>query len=188
MDRGLVNGDHAVTRPTYHLLGFHHTTKNDDYCACAYTAKTLKLALIFNRGGEHVLHYGNEGSVVPCEHVDIFSASEMAEHFGEHDSQRQYGVSIAFDATRPYWQAWNACAVEALKTRVQPGDFILTLAGTAQQPISDAFAGSAGHGPVRMVEYGIGYTGTPLPLARLRERNASRVGPGAGQPRHRRLG
>jgi glycosyltransferase involved in cell wall biosynthesis len=143
----------------FHLLGFPHTATNRDYCACAYTQKISKFIKMMKPRGHEIIHYGNEGSCVPCEHVQILSENERAAWFGKHDQQQQYFLN--WDPKFPYWKLFNDRAIVELKKRVKKGDFILSLAGCCQQPIADAFPGSYSGTPlVWFVEYGIGYYGT----------------------------
>lgn len=145
-----------------HLLGFPHTSTNRSYNACAYTAKIWKFAKMMGSRGHHIIHYGNEGSDVPNirEHVQILSEDERASWFGEHDRQKLY--DLLWDTRAPYWSLFNQRTTLELERRVQKGDFILTLAGTCQQPIADAFPGSYSGicTSAWFVEYGIGYYGT----------------------------
>lgn len=146
----------------FHLLGFPHTATNRDYCHCAYTSKIFKFICMMAPRGHTLIHYGNEGSEMPepIEHVQILTEAERASWFGAHDRQKLY--DLKWDANEPYWRLFNERAIEALKTRVQPGDFILSLAGYCQKPIADAFPGSASgvSKDVFFIEYGIGYYGT----------------------------
>lgn len=144
----------------FHLLGFPHTATNREYNACAYTAKILKFIKMMAPRGHEIIHYGNEGSDVSCEHVQVLSEEERASWFGTHDRQKLY--DLKWDINMPYWRLFNQRCVERLQQRVQKGDFILSLAGACHKPIADAFPGSASGvvtGPW-FVEYGIGYYGT----------------------------
>lgn len=144
----------------FHLLGFPHTATSRDYNACAYTSKIKKFIDMMMPRGHECIHYGNEGSDVPCEHVQILTEAERAGWFGSHDRQKPY--TLAWDNGQPYWQAFNTKAAAELLKRVKKGDFILTLAGNCQRPIADCFPNSyygiPGH--AMFVEYGIGYYGT----------------------------
>lgn len=144
----------------FHLLGFPHTATHREYNACAYTQKIVKFIDMMAPRGHTCIHYGNEGSVVPCQHIQILSERERASWFGAHDRQKLY--HLEWEPDQPYWRLFNDRAVQRLMPRVRRGDFILTLAGDCQRPIGDAFPGCYGGiagGPM-MVEYGIGYYGT----------------------------
>ena len=147
----------------FHLLGFPHTATNQEYNACAYTQKIVKFMKMMASRGHTIIHYGNEGSVVPegVEHVQILTESERASWFGPHDRQKPYWLEWV--GTAPYWQLFNQRAAPEVVKRAKARDFILTLAGgDCHQFIGDQFAGSYGGiaDKVMMVEYGIGYYGT----------------------------
>jgi glycosyltransferase involved in cell wall biosynthesis len=139
-----------------------HTTTHPDYCHCAYTAKVYKALRMFSRRGHTCIDYSNEGALVKSgvTHVDIFTEAERASYFGPHDKQKLY--HIIWDPGQPYWLEYNKRLVEALKPRVKPGDFILTLSGCCQVfAVGDHFPGSyfgTQTGPA-LVEWGIGYYG-----------------------------
>ncbi|HZF51480.1 MAG TPA: glycosyltransferase [Polyangiaceae bacterium] len=120
----------------------------------------MKFIDMMSPRGHELIHYGNEGSIVPCEHVQMLFEEERAGWFGPHDPSRLYDLD--WNPSQPYWQTSNERALRALQRRTRAGDFILTLAGNCQQPIGDGFEGSYASIPTgpMMVEYGIGYYGT----------------------------
>jgi len=137
----------------FHVLGFPHTQSNKLWCHCAYTAKIWKFIDMMAPRGHQIVHYGNEGSEVSCEHVQIFSEKERAELF-PHDGIKEQAPPTLWDTGLPHWPLFNTRAIEALKKRIKPKDFILTLAGSCSRPVAAAF-------PNHMtVEFGIGYYGT----------------------------
>ena len=146
----------------FHLLGFPHTATNREYCACAYTSKVLKFMDMMAPRGHTIIHYGNEGSVVPegVEHVQIFKESERASWFGPHDRQKLYDLKWTGD--QPYWKMFSLRAAAEVVMRAERGDFILALSGAdTLSLIGDQFPGSYGGvaSKVMMVEFGIGYYG-----------------------------
>lgn len=152
-----------MMRYRFHFLGMPHTSTSPDYCHCAYTSKVVKALKMFSRRGHTCFDYSNAGAVVPhgVEHVDIFTEEERASYFGPHEKNKLY--DIVWDPSKPYWLEYNRRLVEALKPRVQKGDFLMTLSGNCQVgPVGDAFPGSykgIAYGPM-LVEWGIGYFGT----------------------------
>jgi len=142
----------------FHLIGLPHTATSAEYNACAYTQKVRKFAKMMQ--GHECIHYGNEGSDILCEHVQIFNEVERQGYFGVHDPEKLYHLEWSLSA--PYWQAFNKRLLVELKRRVEPGDFILVIAGgDCHKPLFDTFH----HGPYQnmVVEYGVGYYGIYSP-------------------------
>ncbi len=144
----------------FHVLALPHTTTSRDFNACAYTQKNLKFIQMMTARGHTCIHYGNEGSTVPCEHVQIFTEAERQGWFGAHDKSQLYHLD--WNEHVQYWQVFTERVIPELGRRVRRGDFILTVAGNCHQAIGHAFPGSYADIPVgpMMVEYGIGYYGT----------------------------
>jgi len=138
----------------FHVLGLPHTRTSREFCACAYTAKVWKFIDMMGARGHTLFHYGNEGSIVSCEHVDILTEAERSAFF-PYDALQDQAPDYLWDAARAHWLTFNARVVSAIRERIQPRDFILTLTGGGcSQPVAAAF-------PAHMtVEYGIGYYGT----------------------------
>ncbi len=146
----------------FHVIGMPHTQINKEWVCCAYSMKLLKACEMFAPRGHEVILYSNEGADVgvDIEHVQILSEAERASFFGKHDPQKLY--DLRWDANEPYWRLFNERAIEALKTRVGKGDFILSCSGNCQHPIAAAFPGSysgIATGPM-FVEAFVGYYGT----------------------------
>jgi glycosyltransferase involved in cell wall biosynthesis len=145
---------------TFHILGLPHTAINKDYNYCAYSQKLLKFAEMMVPRGHHITLYSNEGAVVPCENVQIFSEAERAQFFGSHDKEKLNHLD--WNSTQPYWQEFNIRCIRELWKRVKKGDFILTANGNCSEPVANAFPGS--HAGVQrnaaFVEAFCGYYGT----------------------------
>lgn len=138
-----------MKKQTLHVIGLPHTRTNKDYNACAYTAKLYKFLQMF----PDAIHYANEGS--ECDNlVPIFSNSELLKYFGQEEwyTMKQW-YRVSYDTSNKYWQQFNAQCIVELADRIQPQDLILTLAGTSQKIIADAFPDN------QTVEFGIGYEG-----------------------------
>ncbi|HUC13040.1 MAG TPA: glycosyltransferase [Acidimicrobiales bacterium] len=71
------------------------------------------------------------------------------------DEQRALVPSMAetFVADEPQWALMNGRAIDGIRVRVRPNDFICLIGGVCQKPIADAFPASM------CVEFGVGYTG-----------------------------
>ena len=67
-----------------HLLGIPHTVTNNEYTACAYTAKVLKFGKMFTgQDGVEVFHYGHEDSDVCCdEHITVTTNDDLKKAYG----------------------------------------------------------------------------------------------------------
>jgi glycosyltransferase involved in cell wall biosynthesis len=131
------------------LLGLAHTKTNADFSCCAYTQKVAKLARMLPQIGE-TIHYGAEGSVVPCEHVTVISDEEQEGVYGRWDWRADYNHSAVEDLANAIFKDR---AEAAIRERVQPGDFLLVTFGNYQRALADALAVPL------TVESGIGYEG-----------------------------
>lgn len=138
----------------FHLLGLAHTKTSREFAACAFTQKILKEARMFSQIGE-VIHYGAEGSDVPCEHVTVISDGEQRSVYGDRDWRKKV---YAYDARDLAYTIFNDRAAQAIQKRAGPNDFLLITFGHAQRPIADE---------LRMpftVESGVGYEGIFAPF------------------------
>ena len=124
-----------------HLVSLPHTQTTRDYEWCAYTAKARKFCdMMTPRGHQITLYAGPQNDALCHEHVPCT------------DDLPPNGHIPRFAADDPMFARFNEQAIEALRERVQPHDWILLSGGLAQQPIADAFPGQT-------IEYGIGYGG-----------------------------
>jgi glycosyltransferase involved in cell wall biosynthesis len=151
-----------------HLLGLPHTQIERTWSHCAYSMKVYKAAVFFASRGHDVTLYANEGSDVRdfyndgeknYKFVQILTEDERASWFGPHDPQKLY--HIIWDRNVDYWKLFNVRCIEALKSRVRKGDFILSITGDPAGPVADAFPGSASGvaQDVVFVEPFVGYYG-----------------------------
>jgi hypothetical protein len=140
----------APIRRRFHLLGLAHTQTTTEFVMCAYTQKVLKLARMLTDRGYEVIHYGAEGSTVPCEHVDVISQAVQREAYGEYDWHREFFKHAPDDLA---YRTFNVNAIREISARRRTGDFLLCSFGNYQQPIADAV------GIPYTCELGIGYTG-----------------------------
>ena len=114
----------------FHILGLPHTQTNETHLSCAYTQKLVKFMRMYAGQGHNIIHYGNEGSVVPdgVEHVEIFSEKERLKWFKPGTTDTSSG-DLVWDANMLYWRAFGLRCASHLIHRAQKGDFILTVAG-----------------------------------------------------------
>ena len=144
----------------FHLLGFPHTSTSRLFCACAYTQKILKFVDMMAPRGHELIHYGLEGSTVACEHVEVMSLKDRERFFGPINPDAPV-AELVWELKQPYWQIFMQRAAARMRSRVQPRDFILTLAGgNLTSPIVRIFPQETDRITNMVVEYGIGYYGT----------------------------
>jgi len=136
---------------TFHLLGIAHTQTSEEYLCCAYTQKVLKMARMLKTAGHRVIHYGTEGSAVPCdEHVDVVALKTLRDYYAGHDHREQ---QFKFAHDDPVWGEMGRRLPAELSRRAKPkDDFILSIWGCTHHAMSR-------HVDCPEVEYGIGYPG-----------------------------
>ena len=135
----------------FHIFGLPHTKTNQDYTACAYTAKVLKFAEMMTERGHHVIHYGHPDSQVVCtEHVDVIGSDTYDSVYGDHDFHSKF---FRYDTGDAAYQEFYARAIREVGLRKQPRDFLLPFWGAGHRPICDA------HPDLITVEPGAGYAG-----------------------------
>lgn len=143
-----------MTPLRFHVAALPHTRTSKEFCACAYTQKILNFSKMMLSLGHEVYHYGAEGSDLPCtEHIQVISAAEQQQFFGEHQKQRTF--PIKWDAREPYWQLTNCRTAEAINRRKQKRDFLCIAAGNCQQAITALVGGE----DILAVEPFVGYYG-----------------------------
>lgn len=138
----------------FHVVALPHVVTSKDFLSCAYTQKVFNFCKMMKSLGHEVFHYGGEGSTPDCkEHIEIVSTEGRQNWFGGTDTTKDF-YPIVWDENLPYWKEANANAIEEIRKRIEPKDFICVIAGVCQKPIADCF-------PEHMtVEFGIGYEGT----------------------------
>lgn len=134
----------------FHLLGLAHTKTTKEFIMCAYTQKVYKLARMLTDLGHEVIHYGAEGSKVPCEHVNVINDAVWKEAYGDYDWGKEF---FRHDPKDLAYTTFNENAIREILKRKQERDILLISFGNYQKPIADAV------GINLTVEMGIGYTG-----------------------------
>jgi glycosyltransferase involved in cell wall biosynthesis len=133
----------------FHIFGLPHTKTNQDYTACAYTAKVLKFAKMMTQRGHTVIHYGHPDSQVECtEHVDVISRYTYDQVYGAHDFHSKF---FTYDINDAAYQEFYHNAIREVGARKQTHDFLLPFWGYGHKPICDA------HPELITVEPGAGY-------------------------------
>lgn len=137
----------------FHVVALPHTWTAMSHSACAFTMKILHFCQMMDSLGHEVIHYGVEGSEVPCKHVEIMSRAEQESYFGPYSPDALYQVDWSGNAQ--YWKDFNSRCITEINSRKQRGDFLCCMAGSLNRVLAN------GVGPdVIAVEYGIGYNGT----------------------------
>lgn len=133
----------------FHLVSLPFTQTTEDFPSCAFTMKVRKFAKMMHNAGHTVFLYSGEYNTTPCyEHIQCITEEERAASVSEN-----YTIA-SFDSTLPHWQKFNLNAINEIKKRMQPKDFICLIGGTSQKIIADAIP------ELMAVEFGIGYPGT----------------------------
>ena len=141
---------------TFHVVSLPHTQTTKAYSHCAYTQKVRKFCNMMSDLGHEVYLYASEENEARVkELVTVVTKARQRELFGEYDEM--HFPLLNWQASDPAWSDMNSRAVEEIKKRIQPRDFICLIGGDCQKPIMEAL-------PEHMsVEYGIGYVGTFAP-------------------------
>jgi glycosyltransferase involved in cell wall biosynthesis len=135
----------------FHIFGLPHTKTNQDYTACAYTAKVLKFARMATQAGHTVIHYGHPDSELECtEHVNVISRETYTRVYGQHPYKNKF---FRYDINDEAYQEFYRNAIAQVAIRKQANDFLLPFWGVGHKPITDAFP------DLITVEPGIGYAG-----------------------------
>jgi len=137
----------------FHLLGVAHTKTNKDYVADAYTQKVLKMGKMLADLGHEVIHYGAEGSDLPCtEHVNVVTNAEQ-EYSNDGKLDPASSKIFVIDTKSHVWKMFTKRAIEEINKRKKPRDILLCSMGWADKPIAEGTG-------LMAVEMGIGYSGT----------------------------
>jgi glycosyltransferase involved in cell wall biosynthesis len=136
----------------FHIPGLSHAKTTKEYSCCAFTQKIRLLAKMLHGRGHTVYFYGVEGSDPECtENVVVLDNEMFLQVHGTYDWKKD-GWLLSRD--NPAWKWFTANAVEAIRERARPEDFILCGFGWDHKAIADEL-------PLLMaVESGIGYTDT----------------------------
>lgn len=144
---------------TLHVVALPHTTLTEKDASCAYSMKVLKFVPMMQAQGCRVILYGpDEIECDPDEHVVISTEADRL-RWG-YGGPTGYDTTKPFlwDSSQPYWFEANTRAIDALRERVEPRDYLCLIAGWTQQPVAAAVAGANYRNPIT-VEWGVGYEG-----------------------------
>lgn len=120
--------------------------------------KLLKYVPMMQAQGCRVVLYGPD--LIDCEpdeHV-VISTEADRKRWGFEPGFDTVKAPFLWDSSQPYWAEANERAIEAMRERVDPKDYLCLIAGWAQEPIARAIAGEKYNNPIT-VEHGVGYEG-----------------------------
>lgn len=160
----------------FHALGIAHTITSQAYTACAFTMKVLKFCKMMHQRGHTVYYYGHEKSEVECtEHINVLPDEIFRKVYGDYDYKTKF---FAYDVNDEAYNTFDKNAIEAIKARKQPGDFLLCFWGAGNRRIAEA------HGDMLVVEPGIGYPVNSGHFARWRVYESYAILHGTNGPTH----
>lgn len=137
----------------FHVVSLPHTHTLNEFSSCAYTIKVINFCRMMKMRGHVVYLYSGDENDAPCdEHVSCITEAERIEHFCGQDTG-PYKITANFDNRTPGWKIFNGRAIDAIKERSYPDDFLCLIGGNCQQPIAEALPNNMA------VEFGIGYAG-----------------------------
>lgn len=136
-----------------HLLSVPNTQSTAAYYLDGFAQRTILFAKLLKLMGHEVVLYGVEENEAPCDtFVKCLTPKEQAEFIGETPYQ-----CVSFEHGSPLFLTFNTRAADYIRANKGPRDIIATIAGSAQQPVSEK------NPELRFLEYSIGYRGIIAP-------------------------
>lgn len=118
----------------FHLPALPGQPVTPENSVCAFTQKVRRFADLLRQNGHTAIVYGMEEHDHAGQHVTCYPDSEPPPFTPEG------------------WLPFNQGAVEAIRARLEPGDFVCLIGGRAQQYLQTL--------PAQTLEFGIGYGGS----------------------------
>jgi len=141
-----------------HLLALPNTQTTRAYSLDGFCQVTIRFARILKSLGYHVTLYASEENEAPCDELVTVITKEEQQTLLNATSPGPTPYQYAYiEEWSPIWQLANARMVKEIRKRKQPGDFICSIGGSSQKPVSDAIP------DLMFVEYSIGYNGSFSP-------------------------
>ena len=148
----------------FHILGLVHLPTSEEYMACAFTQKNVKLCKMLMDLGHEVWLYGAENSTAPCtKFVQTHFLKDIRAAWGDGDNRYEIGYDwhngqfrhdINEAQKKPVTMQYYSHAITTINKFKKPDDFLVVTQGMYQKPIVDAV------GLYLTVESGIGYRGS----------------------------
>lgn len=149
----LSGSSHRSKPMRFHLLTCPNAQTTQEYSLCGFANLNARFSRMLTEAGHTVYLYASDKNEAPCtELVSLLSKDEITTLLN--------GVpypSVWFHDCSQLWNAQVGRAIPAIAKRKHPGDFILTIGGSAHKAVCDW------HKDLFAVEYSIGYTGTFAP-------------------------
>ena len=147
----------------FHIPGYVHLPCSEEYVACAFTQKIIKLSKMLLSLGHEVYIYGSEGSNVPCtEFIQTHTLKDIRKEWGDGDNRFEIGYdwhnsgfrhdfnSKKTDTTLKFY----ATCIYEISKRAKADDFLLVMQGQYHRPIYENLK------MFLTCEPGIGYRGS----------------------------
>jgi len=132
----------------FHLLAPPNVQTTKEYSLDGFNMATIRMARLLKELGHEVIFYASEENEAPCDElVRVITKEEQKVLLDGLD----YQYAAMFNRAAAIWQLANNRSIVEIGKRKQPRDFILTIGGTAQEPVANA------HPNLMTVEYSIGY-------------------------------
>lgn len=137
----------------FHVVGLPHTQTTREFSWCAYTDKVRKFSDMMWSLGHEVYLYAGEKTDSDCtELITCVTKEEQKNWWPDWNPGTDYWPD-GWRTDAPWWTTMNGRAVDAIRQRLEPQDFICIIAGVCQQPLAQAFPNNIA------IEWGIGYEG-----------------------------
>lgn len=147
----------------FHIPAYVHLPCSEEYVACAFTQKIVKLSKMLLALGHEVYIYGAEGSAVPCtEFIQTHTLEDIRKEWGDGDNRFDIGYDwhnsgfrhdFNTKRTQTTEKFYFTCIKEITK-RYKKGDFLLIMQGQYFKKIYQALK------IYLTLEPGIGYRGS----------------------------
>jgi glycosyltransferase involved in cell wall biosynthesis len=132
----------------FHLLAPPNVQTTRAYSLDGFGVATIRMARLLKELGHEVLLYGSEENEAPCDElVKVVTKEEQNVLL----DGLEYQYAAMYNRAAALWQLANTRSIVEIGNRKQAKDVILTIGGTAQEPVASA------HPNLMTVEYSIGY-------------------------------
>lgn len=131
-----------------HLLALPNVQTTRAYSLDGFCMATIRFAKLLKLLNYHVTLYASEENEAPCD--ELVTVIKKEEQNVLLDGL-EYQHAALHNRGYPLWALANNRTIVEIAKRKQPRDFILTIGGSSQEPIANAFT------DLMTVEYSIGY-------------------------------